>query len=553
MVNTQFNCKIKSIRSDNGTKFYLKDLFQSHGILHQLTCVDTPQQNDVVERKHQHILNVARALRFQSQISSCFWGDCILTAVYLINRFPSRSLGNKSPYELLFNSPPSYNHLKCFGCLCFIYTLPHNRDKFAPRARKCVFLGYPHGIKGYKVLDLTSNSIHISRNIIFYEHIFHYALSSQPSNSYLDDMIFPHCTSDCSSHSIDIASLSSLPTSDPHLFVDPNSTPAVDTTSTSTVDIDVFLVADSVALPTPIPLAATTDILPSSISQSNHFSLPIDLIIDVSPSSLPTTPFPTLRRSSRSYKPPSYLFDYSCKSVSTKPSSGMAYDLLAYLDYSHLGPTFHSFVIAVNSSPSEPASFHQEILYPEWKAAMDKEIEALEVNNTWTLVPLPLGKCLIGCKWVYRVKYLLDGSIERYKARLVAKGFTQKFGLDYSETFSLVTKSISVRIVLSLVVVKGWFIHQFDVNNAFLHGDLVEDVYMCLPLGFHSKGENIVCKLNNSLYGLKQASRQWFDKFSKTILQMGFVQSKSDYSLFTHSQGFSFTVLLVYVDDILLT
>ena len=184
---------------------------------------------------------------------------------------------------------------------------------------------------------------------------------------------------------------------------------------------------------------------------------------------------------------------------------------------------------------------------------MDKEIAALELNNTWKLTLLPAGKSPIGCKWVYKVKYHSDGSIEWYKARLVAKGFTQKLGLDYSETFSPIAKSVLVRIVLSLAAVNGWFLHQMDVNNAFIHGELVEDVYMCLPPGFHSKGEHLVCKLNKILYGLKQAFRKWFEKFSSTILQMGFIQSKLNYSLFTHTQGTSFTVLLIYVDDILLT
>ncbi|KAG5223155.1 mitochondrial protein [Salix suchowensis] len=121
---------------------------------------------------------------------------------------------------------------------------------------------------------------------------------------------------------------------------------------------------------------------------------------------------------------------------------------------------------------------------------MDKEIKALELNNTWSIVDLPHSAHVIGCKWVYKVKLKSDGTLERYKARLVAKGYNQCEGLDYYETFSLVAKLTTVRTLLAVAAVKNWHLHQLDVNNAFLHGQLDEDVYMSMPPGFSSKGES---------------------------------------------------------------
>lgn len=127
---------------------------------------------------------------------------------------------------------------------------------------------------------------------------------------------------------------------------------------------------------------------------------------------------------------------------------------------------------------TKPRSFKEASKDHNWIQANHHEIDALEGNKTWELVPLPVGKGSIGSKWVYKIKYKVNGEIHKYKTRLVAKGYTQREGLDYHKTFSPVAKMVRVRTIISVVTSKNWFLYQMDVNNCFLHGDLYEEVYI---------------------------------------------------------------------------
>jgi len=150
MAQNQFGSHVKIVRSDNGSEFtsrLMQQFYREHGILRQSSCIDTPQQNGRVERKHRHVLNVARALLFQASLPTKFWGECVLAAAHLINRTPSKLLVGKTPYEMLYQQKPSYEHLKVFGTLCFA-KIKGSKDKFAPRGKKCLFVGYPFGQKG---------------------------------------------------------------------------------------------------------------------------------------------------------------------------------------------------------------------------------------------------------------------------------------------------------------------------------------------------------------------------------------------------------------------
>lgn len=199
----------------------------------------------------------------------------------------------------------------------------------------------------------------------------------------------------------------------------------------------------------------------------------------------------------------------------------------------------------------EPQGYHEAVNSnhkAQWKNAMDEEYNSLVDNDTWTLVDLPQEKSAISNKWVYKIKRNHEGDIERYKARLVVRGFTQKFGIDYQETFSPVAKFTSVRMILALSVSNDYHLIQFDIKTAFLYGHLDEEVFMEQPFGY-SDGSNKVCKLNRSLYGLKQASRCWNKRFTEMLRKFNFKATDGDPCVFTGSIKDKKIVLAIYIDD----
>ncbi|RDY05488.1 hypothetical protein CR513_10676, partial [Mucuna pruriens] len=154
-----------------------------------------------------------------------------------------------------------------------------------------------------------------------------------------------------------------------------------------------------------------------------------------------------------------------------------------YLSYHRLSPSYFSFVSSV-SSITIPKSVYEALNHPGWRQAMIVEMQALEQSGTWELVPLPSGKKAVGCRWVFAIKVAPNGTVDRLKARLVAKGYTQVYGLDYGDTFSPVAKITTIRLLLAMAAIRHWPLHQLDIKNAFLHGDLDEEIYMEQPPSF---------------------------------------------------------------------
>lgn len=321
-----------------------KKFFQMQGIVHQTSCAYRPQQNARVERKHRHVLEVARALMFQSGLKISFWGEAVLTAAYIINRLSSSVLDNKTPYELLYNEPVDYSMLKCFGCLAFAINPAHSSDKFAPRGVPCVFFGYPPSQKGYRLLDLSTMQCFVSRDVTFNETVF-------PLN---------------------------VTTSKPYMLPLPTDMP----TPTVSTYVDDDFSANS-------PIIENTVLHESPLSAPIASPTIVDNVPDMTLSSSSDTTIQNQtsppRRSSRPHKPPSWMESYI-----TKPFPQSSANLVTVTEQS-VTPMFECFLTSLTTH-KDPTSFKQVVQDINWVNAMNLELSALEANDTWELTVLPLAK-----------------------------------------------------------------------------------------------------------------------------------------------------------------
>ena len=205
-------------------------------------------------------------------------------------------------------------------------------------------------------------------------------------------------------------------------------------------------------------------------------------------------------------------------------------------------------------TPPEPSSVEEALSSPPWVAAMQAELSSIERNGTWSLVPRPPKRKVIGVRWVYKTKYHADGSLDKHKARLVVKGYAQRAGVDFDETFAPTARITTIRVVLSLAGHFGWPIFQMDVKSAFLNGDLQEEVYVEQPPGFVLSGkEDMIYRLHKALYGLKQAPRAWYQRIDSFFGKLGLHRSHVDSNLYTLLEGALIVVIIIYVDDLIIT
>lgn len=562
LVENHFQTRIGTLYSDNGGEFIaLRSYLSQNGIEHLTSPPHTPEHNGISERKHRHIVETALTLLSRAGMSKRYWTYAVNTAVYLINRMPSPVTQMISPFQKLFNKTPNYSKLRIFGCRCFPWLKPYANHKLENRSTPCVFLGYSLSQSAYLCLQRDTGRIYVSRHVQFDENIFPFTqLPSHGSSS-------PPTNGTSSPASTSNQPPVSFVPFNPPLHRSPpvaQGFPAPDLSPRQSQDETNDTIDDTQVSPSdPIsssPGPSTT--LPAQINSPN--SGPSNLahtnpnnVQTQPPSSSPTqiSPIVSPVPSDNPSPPQTEPAPIPPPVENPQPQPANHHPMTTRRKNNIQKPKTKLNLSASSTLfPPEPQTVNQALKDKIWRGSMSQELDAFAANQTFYLVPRPQNKNVVDCRWLYKNKYSRCGTRRRCKSRLVAKGYTQQYGRDYTDTFSPVIKSTTIRTILDIAVSKGWPIQQLDINNAFLQGTLDEEVYMEQPPGFIDKDyPDHVCRLRKAVYGLKQAPRAWYVELTTFLLSLGFKNSLSDTSMFVLHRGSEVVYLLVYVDDILIT
>lgn len=529
MAEAQHGCKIAKLRVDNGGEYSstdFKDFCKQGGIQINYTTPYNPEMNSISERLNRTLVEKARSMLIASGIQRKFWNEAIYTANYIKNRCPTNAVGNQfkhqTPAEIWYKRKPNLSNLKVFGSMCYNHIPDEKRSKFDAKSSKCLFLGYVSS-NSYRLWNIEENKFIIGRNVIFNED------SVIKQIKYVNILLDSEAENDMNpkQQNNDAA-------------ITPSNSKSVSTNTENNNSIDMNNTGDINENIHSVDMDHTGDnednIHSANLEGTGNFkdnshSANGDCIGDVTEISHAGSwsPKPVRRSRRESVKPVRYGFEEQSEDA-------------------HFALSAERYV---DNDPITLFEAQQRPDWMQWKTAIDSEYDSLIKNKTWILCDLPKDRKPIGCKWVFKLKHKANGEIDKYKARLVAKGYSQKAGFDYNETYAPVAKLTTLRILLSIAVHFDMEIHQMDVKCAFLNGQLNEDIFMIQPEGF-IKDKTKVCKLQRSIYGLKQASRVWYERFNYFMMKINFKRCISDQCVYIKNENGIQCFVLLYVDDLLI-
>jgi hypothetical protein len=568
MAENQAGTTLKFFRTDQGKEFTgmttITAFFNEHGIIHETTPAYSSSSNGIAERLNRTLFDMVRPMMIKSRLPTPFWAEAIDTAVKIRNSLPTRSLNGRTPHELWFNCRrPSIRHFRQFGCIAYVHVPIANigrSNKVAPRSIQCCYLGVI-GTKIYRLWDPTNKRIVTSRDVIFHE------------NQFLDPSVFGNIEYSQHEFQTPFDTMTNEEPAPVNYIVPPHPprpayrpTPATASTPATTSTPPTRPRA-SHAQPTtssipfaPIPRPTTYEF---TDTESDH-EIPVTPI-----QSRPASPASEAsssnsqqiahdeprhdepRSSGRHRKPHHKIVDnleQAQAQAQVRANKGKG---KAKAKVTKSSPPQH---IPSYAPPEEPSSIDEALRSPhapQWLEALSTEMDSLNANDTWTLVPRPLDRKVIGTKPVFRVKDA-ETSTPRFKARIVAQGYSQIPGLDYTDTFAPVVKATSLRVLLAIAFILHLLIYQFDFETAFLNPTIDHEVYVEQPPLFEVRNRrDWVYLLNKALYGLKQSPLLWSNDLKQALIEIGFEQSDADESIFIYDHNDKYIILAVYVDDIL--